>query len=72
LPVFDWTLEDFTFTAAFNTTRIAFGGQDGPGSLLLDDVVLRDITAPEPFTLGIFGAGLVGAFAMRRRKNNSA
>jgi hypothetical protein len=73
IPAFDWTLEDFSFTATANSTRIFLGAQDGPGFLQFDDIVLRDITdVPEPFTLGIFGAGLAGAFAMRRRKHNSA
>ncbi|MBA2590401.1 MAG: PEP-CTERM sorting domain-containing protein [Alphaproteobacteria bacterium] len=51
---------------------IKFGAQDGPGALLFDDFVLRDVSVPEPFTLGIFGAGIAGAFAMRRRKHKSA
>jgi hypothetical protein len=73
IPQLDWTLEDFTFTATTNFTLIKFGGQDGPGFLSVDDFVLRDVTAvPEPFTLGVFGAGLAGAFVMRRRKRNSA
>jgi hypothetical protein len=72
IPQFDWTLEDFTFTATTPSTQIRFGAQDGPGFLLLDDLVLRDVSVPEPFTLGMFGAGLAGAFAMRRRKNKSA
>lgn len=72
LMVFDWTLEDFTFTATTPSTRIFFGAQDGPGFLQVDDFVLTDVTVPEPLTLGIFGAGLAGAFAMRRRKNKSA
>jgi hypothetical protein len=72
LPLFDWTVESFTFIATTPSTQIRFGAQDGPGFLLLDDVVVRDITVPEPFTLGMFGAGLAGAFAMRRRKRNSA
>ena len=72
LPQFDWTVEAFTFSPTTNFAQIRFGAQDGPGFLLLDDVVVRDITVPEPFTLGMFGAGLAGAIAMRRRKRNSA
>lgn len=72
IPQMDWTLEDFTFTATTNTTQIRFGGQDQLGYLRVDDFVLRDVTVPEPFTLGMFGVGLAGAVAMRRRKKNSA
>jgi hypothetical protein len=73
IGVLDWTLEDFTFTATTNATRIFLGGRDNPGFVQFDDIVLRDVTnIPEPFTLGVFGAGLAGAFAMRRRKRHSA
>jgi hypothetical protein len=34
--------------------------------------VQSDLDVPEPLTLSLFGAGLVGAAAMRRRKNKSA
>jgi len=68
IPVMDWTYEDFFIAATTNQTRIFIGAQDLPGHLQFDDFVLRDVTVPEPFTLGIFGAGLMGAFAMRRRK----
>jgi hypothetical protein len=33
---------------------------------------LKPATVPEPLTISLFGAGLVGAAAMRRRKKNSA
>jgi len=76
IPAFSWILEDFSFVATTNTTGIDFGAYDGPGYLTIDDVVLRDIgrdvSVPEPFTLGIFGAGLAGAIAMRRRKHKPA
>jgi hypothetical protein len=72
IPLMDWTLEDFTFTPTTPFTQIRFGAQDNPGFILVDDFVLREITVPEPFTLGIFGAGLAGAVAMRRRKNKPA
>ncbi len=43
-------------------------GQTGPVSAESDVAV----TVPEPFTLSLFGAGLAGAAAMRRRKTAKA
>lgn len=73
IPATDWTPSDFTFVATTNSTGIIFGALDVPGFIGIDDVVLKDVTpVPEPFTLGMFGAGLAGAAAMRRFKKKSA
>jgi hypothetical protein len=73
IPLMDWTLEDFTFTPTTPFSQIRFGAQNGPGFLLVDDFVLRDITnVPEPLTLSVFAAGLTGAAALRRRKAKKA
>jgi hypothetical protein len=56
------------------SNRTSFGGDvvDGGHGIYVDDFsmtnVARAAAVPEPFTLSIFGAGLVGAAAMRRRK----
>jgi hypothetical protein len=65
-------LASFNFVATTNGTGIILGGRNGPGFIGIDDVVLTDVSVPEPFTLGIFGAGLAGAAAMRRFKKKSA
>ena len=48
---------------------MSFAGFDGQDFDLLDDVSVVAHTVegvPEPITLSLFGAGLVGALAMRR------
>jgi hypothetical protein len=57
----------------------AAGNWSGPVSLgTYDQLFVRSLAAgptnpvPEPFSLSIFGAGLVGAAALRRRKKNAA
>jgi hypothetical protein len=72
--------EEFTHTfVAGSSTTLDFVNED-PGSDNsngLDNVVLLDegpatIGVPEPLTLSLFGAGLAGAAAMRRRKKVKA
>jgi hypothetical protein len=65
-PLGDWTEHSFDFTATQSISLIYFGGWDVPGFQTLDDVVVT--SAPEPITLSLFGAGLAGAIAIRRRR----
>lgn len=52
-------ISSLTFTVSPHT--------DNPGDLHWSD--FRVVTVPEPFTLSLFGAGVLGASAIRRRKN---
>ena len=50
-----------------------FAGNNGFDDIGVDDVRFGPVTAvPEPLTLSIFGAGVVGAAALRRRKLKTA
>jgi len=80
LPYENWTTEDASNLAGLTlddlkiTLSAAVSASD-TFSDNIDNVVLNPITAtgvPEPITLSIFGAGVVGATAMRRRKAKSA
>jgi len=82
-----WTTNSFDFTAtgasqllAFVSTTTGFSGNaDHPYSFgpALDNVSIDTLRAaptavPEPLTLSVFGAGLAGVVAARRRRRNSA
>lgn len=75
-----WSSRSFDFTAtnasqllAFVSTTTANSGNStypqafGPA---LDNVSIQSV--PEPLTLSLFGAGLAGASALRRRRKNTA
>jgi len=71
----------YSSTGAFiSDITVGAGGTSGDGTLIEDLSADYKVTlapppptgAPEPFTLSIFGAGLAGAAAMRRRKAKSA
>ena len=63
----DWTGADDVFdSVAF------FKGDLSPGDTIGDTAAVNDVnvtaTVPEPVTISIFGVGLAGAAAVRRRK----
>ena len=82
-PGLDFTLaglatSDYAFNAtllnseAFTITDLGLSGNANIGSTLFGFQVSRATAVPEPFTLSLFGAGLAGAIATRRRKKKIA
>jgi Protein of unknown function (DUF642)/PEP-CTERM motif len=71
--VTEWTDESVLFTATSTTTPISIIGEsDTAGQFIgLDNVAVNAVTTtavPEPLTISLFGAGLAGAAAFRRRR----
>jgi hypothetical protein len=67
-----WFSATMNFTATSTSEVLSFlatGGPSGsqPPFVLLDNVALN-LSVPEPMTLSVFGIGLVGAAAWKRRK----
>lgn len=65
---------DATFTSQFTTpyqTQLAAGSFSNDYSANFTVIPTTATTVPEPITLSLFGAGLAGAVAMRRRRKKT-
>lgn len=81
-PIACWTHQSYEesvfgplgFTESFfdSPPGMVSGETTGWSSLLSTGSTLSFTSVPEPFTLSLFGAGLAGAVAMRRRKAKGA
>lgn len=71
LPAYNWITADWDFVASGFFAGLVISGYDTPSYVYVDDVVVRDVSAPEPITLSVFAAGLAWVGAARRRKNQS-
>ena len=70
----DYTIENVAFVANGNE-NLTFTSNDTDGSPygpVIGDVSVTAAAVPEPFTLSLFGAGLAGAAALRRRRKAKA
>ncbi len=74
LTAFAGVLSSFTLTQATAVTFSIpdFLWVDNAGGVSLGVTAQTPASVPEPATIGLFGLGMLGLFAMRRRQKNAA
>ena len=72
--VFATVFEEGNFGASSSVTTISSGGPNTAKIVIAGGAgnITETVDVPEPFTLSLFGAGLAGAAAIRRRKAKKA
>lgn len=68
LPAYNWAQAEYFFTATTTSSGLVFLAYNSFGFVNIDDVVVRDVDAPEPLTLSLVAGGIAGIGATRRRR----
>ena len=72
IPEYSWGTDVQSFGAGLNFPTFQTGGNYGDNGLLYANFSVTATSVPEPISITLFGAGLVGVGAFRRRRKAAA